>query len=666
VDAAGISLFSSKTIGIIYHIVPHVAVPTGFGRRDDVRTASPTYRLMQSIYHPLPARTEPAWSRRYVRPCLAAVGLIVLCSSAQAAGGPENVLLVVNPRSPDSLCIANHYAALRHIPPGNWLFVDWDPKLESSPGITDIDTFREKILTPVVRETRRMIPAREIDFVVYSSGFPWAIRFDDDMKKINEFLDKHEKEEEAKPGGKDQPTRPGLKASTWLKYMKPVASITGLTFLYEPVLAGSPLGGLMYVHPNSNWYARTGSPQQKNEPTLSFSSLTAYGPHGEALSAGGRHYLLSIVLGVTSGRGNTVDEVLACLRRSAAADATHPRGTIYYVQNGDVRSKVRQAGFPEAVKQLKALGVAAEILDGAVPRNKPDVQGAMLGVADFDWKASGSTILPGAICEHFTSFGGVMSGNGQTVLSEWLRYGAAAASGTVEEPYAIPQKFPSPAIQVYYARGCTAAESFYQSVLSPYQLLIVGDPLCRPWANAPEITVGGVTWGGPVKGEMKLTPKARFAGGVQVEHFELVVDGQRVRDCAADGKFVLDTDLLPDGSHEMRIVAASRGPLVARGEKIIVFSTANHGRKIEATCEPADKVSLKKSLIITAKSPHSSVIHVYCGPRLLGTISGDGGQIEVPAAQLGRGPVRIQLVGLGDEGPKSWVQAQPLDIEVVE
>ena len=178
--------------------------------------------------------------------------------------------------------------------------------------------------------------------------------------------------------------------------------------------------------------------------------------------------MLSMMLGVTAGRGNTLAEVLAYLHRSAAADGTHPQGTIYFMQNDDIRSRVRQAGFPRRRRELEDLGVAAEIVDGVLPRRKNDVQGAMLGVADFDWKASRSTILPGAICEHFTSFGGDMhAGAGQTPLSVFLRYGAAAASGTVTEPYAIAEQVPRPMIHVHYARGCTVAEAFYQSVIVP-------------------------------------------------------------------------------------------------------------------------------------------------------------------------------------------------------
>ena len=64
--------------------------------------------------------------------------------------------------------------------------------------------------------------------------------------------------------------------------------------------------------------------------------------------------------------------------------------------------------FPQAVKELEELGVSAQIIKGTVPINRNDVQGVVMGTPDFDWKASGSTILPGAICDNFTSYGGIM------------------------------------------------------------------------------------------------------------------------------------------------------------------------------------------------------------------------------------------------------------------
>jgi hypothetical protein len=81
---------------------------------------------------------------------------------------------------------------------------------------------------------------------------------------------------------------------------------------------------------------------------------------------------------------------------------------------------------------------------------------------------------------------------------------------------------------------------------------------------------------------------------------------------------------------------------------------------------PAKTVSLKKSLIITARSPGSKVIQVTRGTMLLGRINGEVGQITVPAAKLGSGPVEINAVGQGGEGIKSNVLAKPLNIEVVE
>ena len=509
-----------------------------------------------------------------------------------------------------------------------------------------------KILLPVLSAARLRIPGRQIDYIVYSSGFPWGIHIDDDIKKFKEVLEKAER------GKEDKPAKP----PAWFTYITPVASINGLTYLWEPVMTGN-----FYVHPQCNWYARTGVPEQAKERTLGFSSTTAYGPHGEAgvTSGPARHYLLSMMLGVTSGRGNTPKEVLSYLKRSAAADGTHPRGTIYYMQNGDIRSKVRQNGFPDAVRKLKALGVEAEVIEGTVPQGKNDVQGAMMGVAGFDWKASGSTILPGAICEHFTSFGGDLHKDaGQTPLSELLRYGATAASGTVTEPYSLPQKFPDAMMQVHYARGCTVAESYYQSLQCPYQLLIVGDPLCRPWANIPQITVTGLTPGATVQDAIRLKSQARFAGGVEVEHFELILDGLRFLDCPPNGSLAFDTAQIADGAHELRVVAASKGPVPAWGETIMTFSSSNHHRTISVSCTPPKVVSLQKSLVVKATSPHSAAIQVVRGTRLLGTIPGEDGQLEIPAATLGLGPVQLQAVGAGDGGPKTSVFAPPLDIVV--
>jgi len=141
----------------------------------------------------------------------------------------------------------------------------------------------------------------------------------------------------------------------------------------------------------------------------------------------------------------------------------------------------------------------------------------MIGIAKFAWADSGSRILPGAFCDHLTSFGGVMTGTGQTVLSEFIRHGAAGACGTVTEPCNTPVKFPSPFLHVHYASGCTLAEAFYQSVHAPYQQLLIADPLCRPWARAPQFTVDGLREGDCLTRSRWLRPASSSAGATRYE-----------------------------------------------------------------------------------------------------------------------------------------------------
>ena len=74
------------------------------------------------------------------------------------------------------------------------------------------------------------------------------------------------------------------------------------------------------------------------------------------------------MLGVTTGRGNTVDEMLAYLKRSVEADGTQPRGTFYYMKNNDIRSQTRHDCFDAAAQQLKRIGVPAVVETGTIPK----------------------------------------------------------------------------------------------------------------------------------------------------------------------------------------------------------------------------------------------------------------------------------------------------------
>ncbi|HEX3999259.1 MAG TPA: hypothetical protein VHX65_11970 [Pirellulales bacterium] len=546
-------------------------------------------------------------------------------SQADAGGGPENVLIVVNSHSDASLTVANHYCRLRHIPPGNVLHLDWQGSTDS----TDIDTFRQKILEPALRAASERGLGEQIDYVVYSSDFPTRIDFASD----------------APP---EQQKAPLLSAS-----------LNSLTYLYQAVLQRSP----HYASLKSNNYVRQPDAAGGIGASHGFRGWYGWSPQGELLESGGSRYLLSTMLAVTSGRGNTIPEVLEYLDRSAAADGTMPKGTIYYLRHGDVRSTTRQGGFAAAVAALRKLGVAAEIVDATAPHAKPDVQGAMLGSADVNWSASKSTILPGAIVDNLTSFGGVLSaGAGQTPLTDFLRYGAAGSSGTVCEPYAIQNKFPLPAIQVHYARGCSLAEAFYQSVWGPYQLLIVGDPLCRPWARIPTVHVSGVEPGATVHGRLLLKPSVA-AGGPDVDRFELFAGGQRVGRCGAGGTLDFDTTPVADGNLELRVVAIDSSPIETQGEAIFDVTVENHGLSFDwRVSQPKIREGMR--IHISAKAPGAEWITVFQDSRQVGRITGPEGELMLDSDKLGTGPVLLRAIAKSAAAEKGYVVARPITVEI--
>lgn len=566
-----------------------------------------------------------------------AVALLLLAawrsSAALAGGGPENVFLVVNPTSADSLAVANAYASLRRIPPANVLLLPWAGGDES----TTVARFRTEILKPILRaiDSRRL--AAQIDCIAYSAGFPWRIDYaaelPDDVRNRDQF---------------------------------PSASLTGLTTLYSAVNSGQPA----WLSPESNDYFRPLDQEGVPTATQGFRSWYGWGEDCSLLEAGGSRYLLAAMLGVTSGRGNTVAEVVAYLKSAAAADGTRPRGTIYFMTNSDIRTTTRSGGFPAAVRALKAVGVEAEILAGTLPVRKRDVAGLMAGTPTFSWDSSGSTILPGAICENLTSYGGIFTPSaGQTPLSEFLRAGAAGSSGTVIEPFSFQAKFPHASLQVHYARGASLVEAFYQSVRAPYQLLVVGDPLCQPWAVIPAVEV--VTAADQqvlepsavVSGTLELEPRATMADGSTADRFELFVDGIRAAQGSLGDRIMLDTTALVDGHHDLSMVGIAATSVETQGRSIVPVVVSNHDRSLDLRVEPR-RVRLDGTVRVAVRGSGIDGAVVFATGRVLGRTTGPDAAIEVPASLLGLGPVTIRATARSGPRPADGVTAKPVEIEV--
>ena len=411
----------------------------------------------------------------------------------------------------------------------------------------------------------------------------------------------------------------------------------------------------------------------KTIPDFSFHELTSQSFQGQnvwsyngsvnSTSDQGRRYLLSTMLSVTRNKGISEKQTLDYLRTSIGADGTLPRGTFYFTRTNDIRTKTRLPNFKSTMTELKQLGYPSEIFVGRLPKNRRDVLGLMIGTPKFDWRSSGSRILPGAICDNLTSFGGWLKPSvGQTKLSEFLKNGAAGSSGTVREPFALQMKFPHPRLHVHYVRGCTLAESFYQSIRGPFQLLIVGDALCRPFAKAPKIEITGpFTSGDALSGNVEVLADASKSP-VEIKHTEIFVNGRRmaVVDNFGEKPFNVDTTTLPDGYHEFRFVPVSTGSVAVKGHTIVPIIVNNRGRTVDLKFS-GKKIPINGAANLQFDAPEADEVKLLHNSRTLASSKKSKGQFNIRAFELGRGTVTVQAVAkYGEE----VVGSVPVEITV--
>lgn len=529
--------------------------------------------------------------------------------SVSFAQGAQNSLLVINEESPESLEIGNHYRNLRNIPARNVVYLKGVHFSEGNNDELSVSRFyKATVFEPIVKaiDQRKL----DVDTIIFSAGFPTRINCKAELNRFTKVT--------------------GTKYNVY--YHAPTLSLTSCMYFGEGLFSKEPF----LFDQDANDYA---SKTLDDSPAFS-SSRTWNNGVAESPNAGRRHYICAI-LGVVRPGGSSVAEVKRQLTKSVSADGSRPAGIFYFADHKDPRSRTRSKQFPAAKEALEGLGFQVEVGKDTLPKKKT-ILGATLGSAKHDWPACKSKFAPGAICDNFTSYGGWWEKN-QTHLTHFLNNGAALSVGTVYEPYTIPYKIPTAATHVHYGRGLTAGESVYRTVLNPFQLLVVGDPLCRPFVTLPEFKVAGITSQSVVEDDLKITgiaePSDSKAG---IKHFALYLDGMFQAHSKPNQPIRIAKSDLSPGYHELRMVAVDDSPQAVSATQVFEFFVWPKDRNADLRLAlDDDTVSSKEKLKVYCRFAQGQKVELRQNGRIIGKFRSSNQPLTIEAGVLGKGISKI-------------------------
>lgn len=195
---------------------------------------------------------------------------------------------------------------------------------------------------------------------------------------------------------------------------------------------------------------------------------------------------------------STLEAAATLINRGIQSEATYPSGDGYLIRTNDVnRSTPRYGDFSRqpALWSFNG-GLTLTYIDNSASTTSNYIQGKSQVLFYFTGLTSvpaltTNTYAPGAIGDHLTSFGGILTTtSGQMPSTAWLDAGTTGSYGTVVEPYAVADKFPKASVVIdQYFRGATLIEAYWKSVRQPGQGLFLGEPLARPFPDQPSSTI---------------------------------------------------------------------------------------------------------------------------------------------------------------------------------
>jgi hypothetical protein len=202
---------------------------------------------------------------------------------------------------------------------------------------------------------------------------------------------------------------------------------------------------------------------------------------------------------------------------------------------------------------------------------------------------------------------------------------------------------------VHYAAGSSLAEAFYQSVTGPYQLLIVGDPLCTPWKRDLPLGVSAPSIDTSWKDSVTIKTQANSQG----TRFSLFVDGVQVESLNRPGEFEINTRKLDDGEHRISVVARSSDSVQTVSRWTCAAMIENHAhRKLELSCHRMVSGSSTECCEIKTSCAGAISLEVFHLQRSVCRFDGEAGSKRVDLETIGSGPARLSVVAKFPDGTK--------------
>ncbi|MDB5354843.1 MAG: hypothetical protein JWN24_1296 [Phycisphaerales bacterium] len=372
---------------------------------------------------------------------------------------PDEVLLVYNKRSPVSRAVADDYADKRKVK--NIVTIECvDSAIAAGNETIPLAVYAESIEKPI---HDYLAGHAGIQFIVLTKGVPIRVRG-------------------AETGERDEHSSPDTPLATSLDSHLAAMDYKGIADAAKIKITGSGATGEGWA--NRYW--------NSNEP-FSHAKFGGYlVTRLDGYTESDAKALVSRALAAEQGLdgGKVLFDVQPSFGLGNAAEQpARIKGTVISTESpwSDYNADMRKAH-----DLLKGRGIADELdLTEEFIGGRSDLLGYFSwgsNDARFSGKAYQSLrFAPGSIADTAVSTSGrtfLPTSGGQSLIADLIAHGLTCAKGYTDEP--LLQAIASPTILMdHYTAGYTMAESFYAaSHFVGWQDVVIGDPLCCPYAGA--------------------------------------------------------------------------------------------------------------------------------------------------------------------------------------